>query len=84
MEATARMTKDEAALTQIFIIARFKLKTFTKTEASKWVGGRRRLERLVAEKKIRQEKTSERQNGMWLCNAEDVLRNAAMPRRLID
>lgn len=76
------MTKEEATLARIFIIARTKVKTFTKTEASKWVGGRRRLEQLVAEKKIRQSKISERQNGMWMCNAEDVLRHAVMPKRI--
>ena len=79
---TDHMTKEEAALARIFFIARLKVKTMTKTEASKWVGGRRRLERLVVEKKIRQQKTSERQNGMWLCNAEDVLRHAVMPKHI--
>lgn len=84
MEATRRKTQEEATLARIFIVARLKVKTFTKTEACKWVGGRRRLEQLVAEKKIRQSKTSDRQNGMWMCNAEDVLRHAVMPRGIID
>lgn len=85
MELTVNhMSKDEATLARIFIVARLKIKTFTKGEASKWVGGRRRLEQLVAEKKIRQTKTSEAQAARWMCNAEDVLRHAVIPRRILN
>lgn len=48
--------------------------TFSKNTAEVFVGGRSRLERLVAENKIRAEKSTNKQNGRWLCNAADVLR----------
>ena len=48
--------------------------TLSKNIAQKLVGGQRRLERLVAEKKIRAPKSSNRKNGRWECNAADVLR----------
>ena len=69
--------KPDEALCQLFLTARIRAITFTKAEAAKWVGGRRRLERLVAERKIRQEKSGDCQNSRWQCNAEDVLRCAA-------
>lgn len=50
--------------------------TFSKNTAEIFVGGRSRLERLVAENKIRAEKSTNKQNGRWLCNAADVLRYA--------
>lgn len=50
-------------------------KTFCKTTASKIVGGRTRLLRLVECGEIRASKTSSRQNGRWYCNAADVLRH---------
>lgn len=46
---------------------------FGKNMAAKIVGGRTRLERLVAEGKIRAEKKSNVQNGKWMCNAGDVI-----------
>ena len=63
-------------LTNLYQLARIRVKTFTKNESSKWVGGRRRLEKLMAENKIRQTKPGEGQNASWRCNAEDVLRHA--------
>ena len=65
-------------LSSLYQVARMRVKTFTKSEASKWVGGRRRLEKLVAENKIRQSKPGEGQNASWRCNAEDVLRHAVL------
>lgn len=49
---------------------------FSKNIAQSLVGGRSRLERLVAEKKIHAEKTTDKQNGRWQCNAADVLKFA--------
>lgn len=47
---------------------------FGKNMASKIVGGRTRLENLVAEGKIRAEKKNNlAQNGRWSCNAGDVI-----------
>lgn len=65
-------------LTSLYLIARVRVKTFTKAEAAKWVGGRRRLEKLVAENQIRQTKPGDAQNSSWRCNAEDVLRHAML------
>ena len=53
--------------------------TFSKNTAQKLVGGQRRLERLVAEDKIRGEKKSQKQNGRWECNGADVLRYTIDP-----
>lgn len=50
--------------------------TFSKSQASVFVGGRRRLERLCAEKKIYYVKTRDTRTGRWECNASDVLRYA--------
>lgn len=47
--------------------------TFSKSTAMKFIGSRTKLERLVAEGKIRMDKVSEAQNGKWRCNAGDVL-----------
>lgn len=46
---------------------------FGKNMAAKIVGGRTRLERLVAEGKIRAVKRNNVQNGKWMCNAGDVI-----------
>lgn len=67
-------------LSNLYRLARTRVKTLTKNEAAKWVGGRRRLEKLVAENKIRQAKPGNKQNSSWRCDAEDVLRHAVMPR----
>lgn len=53
--------------------------TFSKNTASLIVGGRRKLEKLVGERKIRATKQDDRQMGKWLCNAADVLRHAVDP-----
>lgn len=47
---------------------------FSKNQASAFVGGRRRLERLAAEKKIAYVKTTDKKNGRWECKGSDVLR----------
>lgn len=47
--------------------------TFGQREAAKLVGGRTRLEKLIAEGRIRAEKRTMTQNGKWYCNAGDVL-----------
>lgn len=51
-------------------------KTFGFRFSAAIVGGRTRLERLIAQGKIRAEKRSNSQNGKLYCNASDVLRNA--------
>lgn len=51
-------------------------KTFGFRFSAAIVGGRTRLERLIAQGKIRAEKRSHSQNGKLYCNASDVLRNA--------
>lgn len=48
--------------------------TFSKNQASAFVGGRRRLERLASEKKIAYVKTTDKKNGRWECKGSDVLR----------
>ena len=50
--------------------------TFSKNQSSALVGGRRRLERLAAEKKIAFIKTTDKKNGRWVCKGSDVLRYA--------
>ena len=50
--------------------------TFSKNTAMKLVGSRTRLERLVAEGKIRMESKGEAQNSKWQLNAGDVLYHA--------
>ncbi len=75
-----RKTFDETMADQLnAIFAATKEITFSKNTASIIVGGRRRLEKLVGERKIRATKQDERQIGKWLCNASDVLRNAVNP-----
>lgn len=52
-------------------------KTFGFRAAEKIVGGRARLQHLIVTGKIRATKGNQQaQNGKWLCNASDVLRNA--------
>ena len=53
--------------------------TLSKRQAQILVGGQRRLERLVAEDRIRAIKTTDRQNGRWECNGSDVLRYTIDP-----
>lgn len=50
--------------------------TLSKTEASKIVGSRYMLEKLVATKKIRVKEQSAARFNRWACLAEDVLRYA--------
>jgi hypothetical protein len=51
--------------------------TFGLNKATRIVGGRARLMRLIEEGKIRAEKVNATaQNGKWMCNAGDVLRYA--------
>lgn len=50
--------------------------TFSKNQSAVLVGGRRRLERLTAEKKISYVKTTDKKNGRWECKGSDVLRFA--------
>lgn len=50
--------------------------TLSKNQAAILVGGRRRLERLAAEKKISYVKTTDKKNGRWECKGSDVLRYA--------
>lgn len=54
--------------------------SFSKNQASALVGGRRRLERLAAEKKISFVKTTDKKNGRWEYKGSDVLR-FAMPQQ---
>lgn len=63
-------------LEEIYTAVRTNTITFSKTEATKIIGSRCFLEKLVAIGKIRMTKTSDRQAGTWKCNAEDVLRHA--------
>lgn len=52
-------------------------KTFGLRAAERIVGGRARLMRLIVDGRIRATKGNQQaQNGKWLCNAADVLRNA--------
>ena len=56
--------------------------TFSKNQSSILVGGRRRLERLVSEKKITFVKTTDKKNGRWECKGSDVLRYAISPKSI--
>ncbi len=49
---------------------------FTKTQAAVLVGGRRRLERLAAQGRIRYSVIDDGRFGRWQCNGADVLRYA--------
>lgn len=48
---------------------------FGKDMSAYIVGGKKKLERLIAEGKITAEKTCNSQNGKWYCNASEVLRH---------
>ena len=50
--------------------------TFSKNTAMKLIGSRSKLERLVAEGKIRMESKGDAQNSKWQLNAGDVLYHA--------
>lgn len=65
-----------AHLESIYTALRTNHIKLSKSEAAKIVGGRYVLERLVALKKIRMEKPTEKKNGKWFCDADDVLRYA--------
>ena len=65
MRRDFQTSKAEEELGNLFLVARKKGITFTKREASRWVGGRYVLERLVAERKIRMAKPGDRQNSEW-------------------
>ena len=49
--------------------------TFSKDTAAFIVGGKKKLEDLIAQGKIQAEKRSKTQNGKWQCNAAQVLRH---------
>lgn len=53
---------------------------FDKETAKKFVGGRYRLEKLIAEKKIRAEKTGSTKMSPYAINACDVLLYAKEPK----
>jgi hypothetical protein len=48
---------------------------FSKNQASRLVGGRARLNKLVSLGKIRVDKPANVQNGKWFCNAGDVIKH---------
>lgn len=54
--------------------------SFDKETAKKFVGGRYRLEKLIAEKKIRAEKTGPTKMSPYAINACDVLLYAVEPK----
>lgn len=54
-------------------------RTFSQRESETIVGGRVRLMKLIAMRKIRAVKKSNRQNGRWYCNAFDVIQHAKLP-----
>lgn len=70
------VNKRLAELEEIYTAVRTNTITFSKTEATKIIGSRCLLEKLVATGKIRMDKPSDRQACTWKCNAEDVLRHA--------
>lgn len=74
---TARLNE----LEEIYTTLRLKKITLSKTEATKIVGGRYQLERLVAIGKIRMVKPADAPNGKWRCNGEDVFRCMNYKRR---
>ncbi|MCF0219363.1 MAG: hypothetical protein HUK14_06240 [Muribaculaceae bacterium] len=55
------------------ILAVMSTKAFGKDMAAYIVGGENRLLELIADGKIECEKTTNRQNGKWFCNAAQVL-----------
>jgi hypothetical protein len=64
---------EEKRLYEIFRL--MNAETFSKDLASRLVGGRARLIRLIEAEKIRAIKPTNKQNGKWRVNAADVLRN---------
>lgn len=54
--------------------------TFCKDKAAKIVGGKKRLEDLIAAGEITAEKPCNSQNGKWFCNAAQVLRHCRNAR----
>lgn len=69
-------------LEDIYTSLRINEITLSKTEASKIVGGRYVLEKLVATKKIRVRNQSPAKLNRWNCLAEDVLRYANYKERI--
>lgn len=53
-------------------------KTFGRDTAADIVGGLARLKELVGKGLIRAEKTTNKQNGKWFCNAYDVIKYAQL------
>lgn len=69
-------------LEDIYTSLRINEITLSKTEASKIVGGRYVLEKLVATQKIRVRNQSPAKLNRWNCLAEDVLRYANYKERI--
>lgn len=69
---TPIVTEKLNLLEDILTVLRLQNVTLSKSQASKIVGSRYVLERLVAIKKIRMVKPTNRQNGKWRCAADDV------------
>ncbi len=69
------ISKPEELMEVIGIIFSRRDITFSKAVAAKIVGGEYRLEKLVAEGKIRMDKPTCKQNGKWFCDGADVMRN---------
>lgn len=57
------------------ILARVSGMTFSWTTAEKIVGGKKRLQRLMSEEKVRYDKAFGAANTKWLFNAADILHN---------
>lgn len=55
------------------VIEAFRGILLSKTQAAKLVGGRTRLENLVAQGKIVAKKRTPSQNGKWFCDGSDVI-----------
>lgn len=69
-----QVNKQLKLLEEIFATIRTNAITFSKTEATKIIGSRHYLEKLIAIGKIRMTKRTNRQFEQCKCNAEDVLR----------
>lgn len=54
---------------------------FSKDRAARIVGGEKKLLDLIASGKIKAEKTSNKQNGTWYCNAAQVLQHCRNMRK---
>lgn len=57
------------------ILIKLNGEVLSKSVASRLVGGRAELYRLIEHGKIRVEKKNNVQNGKWYCNASDVLQS---------